>query len=89
VLSPNLATYRAATSGDANSAIHLHRGWFTFRELARRYGQPQTVKAAMAHRGWGNGLVRSPLLPLTPTQRNEVAEVTDAILGRATLSLAV
>jgi 4-hydroxy-tetrahydrodipicolinate synthase len=86
-----LATYRAARSGDAGSAIHLHRSWFRFRELARRYGQPQTVKAAMAHRGWGNGFVRSPLLPLTPAQRNEVAEATDAILTaeRATLSRAV
>jgi len=69
----------------------LHRSWYAFRELARRYGQPQTVKAAMAHRGWGNGRVRSPLLPLTPAQLNEVAEATDVILasGRASLSRAV
>ena len=50
-----------------------------FASWARRYGQPQTVKAAMAYRGWGNGLVRSPSLPLTPAQRNEVAEATDTI----------
>lgn len=85
------ATYRAVRSGDTRSAIELHSSWFAFRELARRYGQPQTVKAAMAHRGWGNGLVRSPLLALTPTQLNEVAEATDAILtaGRAPLSRVV
>ena len=86
-----LATYRAVRSGDTRSAIELHRRWYAFRELARRYGQPQTVKAAMAHRGWGNRLVRSPLLPLTPAQRDEVAQVTDAILAasRAPLSRAV
>jgi len=86
-----LATYRAVRSGDIRSATDLHRSWYTFRELARRYGQPQTVKAAMAHRGWGNGRVRSPLLPLTPAQLNEVAEATDVILasGRASLSRAV
>jgi len=86
-----LTTYRAVRSGDTSSAIDLHRSWFAFRELARRYGQPQTVKAAMVHRGWGNGLVRSPLLPLTSAQLNEVAEATDAILatGRTPLSRAV
>jgi 4-hydroxy-tetrahydrodipicolinate synthase len=86
-----LATYRAVRSGDTSSTVDLHRSWFAFRELARRYGQPQTVKAAMAHRGWGNGLVRSPLLPLTSAQLNEVAEATDVILagGRAPLCRAV
>ena len=53
-----LATYRAVESGDARSAIALHRSWYKFRDLARRYGQPQTVKAAMTHRGRGNGKVR-------------------------------
>jgi dihydrodipicolinate synthase/N-acetylneuraminate lyase len=76
-----LATYRAVESGDARSAIALHRSWYKFRELARRFGQPQTVKAAMAHRGWGNGKVRLPLQPLTPTQAAEVATVTDQILA--------
>lgn len=76
-----LDIYRAATSGDARHAIDLHRRWYGFRELARRYGQPQTVKAAMAHRGWGNGYVRPPLRPLTAAQAAEVASVADEILA--------
>ncbi len=85
-----LATYRAVRSGDARSAIELHRAWYAFRELARRFGQPQTTKAAMMHRGWGNGRVRPPLLRLTAPQIDEVAKVTDAILAatRAPLSRA-
>lgn len=75
-----LAIYRAAKSGDARTAVELNRTWYKFRELARRYGQPQTIKAAMAHRGWGNGYVRLPLRPLTPAQAAEVAAVTDQIL---------
>ena len=76
-----LATYRAIASGDANTAISLHRSWYKFRELARRHGQPQTVKAAMAHRGWGNGHVRQPLQRLTAAQAETVAAVTDEILA--------
>ena len=43
----------------------LHKSWFAYRELAWRFGQPQTVKAAMNHRGWVGGVVRPPLQPLT------------------------
>ena len=63
------AAFRAIQSGDAATAIKLHRGWFAFRELARKHGQPQTVKAAMRVRGWGNGVVRPPL--------QEVAHLAD------------
>ncbi len=76
-----LATYRAVASGDATTAISLHRIWYKFRELARCHGQPQTVKAAMAHRGWGNGHVRQPLQRLTTAQAAAVAAVTDEILA--------
>jgi 4-hydroxy-tetrahydrodipicolinate synthase len=76
-----LAIYRAVSSGDAGTAIRLHRTWYKFRELARRHGQPQTVKAAMAHRGWGNGHVRPPLQRLTAAQAETVAAVTDEILA--------
>lgn len=75
-----LAIYRAAMSGEAQRAIKLHRSWYKYRELARRYGQPQTVKAAMVHRGWSNGLVRSPLLELTESQDAEITAVTRDIL---------
>lgn len=86
-----LAAYRAVESGDADTAIRVHQSWYKFRDLARRYGQPQTVKAAMAHRGWGNGHVRQPLLPLTAAQKAEVAKATDDILAatRATQQRAV
>jgi 4-hydroxy-tetrahydrodipicolinate synthase len=74
------AIYRAALSGNVQRAIRLHRSWFPYRELARRYGQPQTVKAAMAHRGWGNGLVRSPLVELTGDRVAEIGAVTRDVL---------
>jgi 4-hydroxy-tetrahydrodipicolinate synthase len=76
-----LAIYRAAISGDGQRAIKLHRIWYKYRELARRYGQPQTVKAAMVHRGWSNGVVRSPLLKLAADQDAEIAAVTRDILA--------
>jgi dihydrodipicolinate synthase/N-acetylneuraminate lyase len=78
-----LATYRAVLSGDAQKAIRLHRNWYKYRELARRYGQPQTVKAAMAHRGWGNRIVRAPLVKLTERQTAEIASVTAEALAAA------
>lgn len=76
-----MAIYRAVRSADARTAIQLNKSWFKFRELARRYGQPQTVKAAMITRGWSNGVVRSPLRPLTEAQIAEVAAVTCEILA--------
>jgi dihydrodipicolinate synthase/N-acetylneuraminate lyase len=76
-----LASYRAFEAGDARTAIRLHQSWYKFRDLARRYGQPQTVKAAMHHRGWGNGHVRQPLQCLSAPQAAEVAAVIDDILA--------
>jgi len=76
-----LAIYRAVSLGDTRAAIQLHQSWFKFRELARRYGQPQTVKAAMIERGWSNGVVRAPLRQLIGSQTEEVAAVTRDILA--------
>ncbi len=75
------AAFRAVQAGDARTAIELHRSWYSFRELARAYGQPQTVKAAMRFRGWSNGYVRPPLQPLTPRQTQEVERVTSTVLA--------
>ena len=61
--------------------MQLHRSWFAYRELARSFGQPQTVKAAMAHRGWSGGVVRAPLHPLTPEQNKELGKVLDSIFA--------
>jgi dihydrodipicolinate synthase/N-acetylneuraminate lyase len=76
-----LASYRAMEAGDAHTAIRLHKSWFAYRELARRFGQPQTVKAAMRLRGWAGGAVRPPLLPLTDAQSDELLNILPAILA--------
>ena len=75
------ASYRAIEAGDARTATRLHKSWFAYRELARRFGQPQTVKAAMNQRGWSGGVVRAPLQSLTHRQREELGEVVDSILA--------
>jgi 4-hydroxy-tetrahydrodipicolinate synthase len=75
------ASFRAMQAGDAHTAIQLHRSWFSFRELARKYGQPQAVKAAMRARGWGNGHVRAPLQGVSPAAAQEIERVTAAILS--------
>lgn len=78
-----LATYRAMESGDAHAAIRLHKSWFAYRDLARRFGQPQTVKAAMMLRGWAGGQVRAPLIPLTESQTGELRNILRPILSGA------
>ena len=78
-----LATYRAVDAGDARAAIRLHKSWFAYRELARRFGQPQTVKAAMTLRGWAGGSVRAPLLPLTEAQSDDLRKILPSILADA------
>jgi dihydrodipicolinate synthase/N-acetylneuraminate lyase len=75
-----LASYRAIEAGDIKRATSLHRTWFKYRELARRIGQPQTVKAAMQLRGWAGGVVRPPLLPLTDGQVDDLRSVLNMIL---------
>ena len=76
-----LECFRAIEAGDARTATRLHKSWFAYRELARRFGQPQTVKAAMNHRGWAGGAVRPPLLPLTPDQSKKLTAVLDSIFA--------
>ena len=75
-----LATYRAMEAGDARTATRLHRSWYPYRALARRFGQPQTVKAAMNHRGWNGGIVRRPLQPLRPDQNDQLVDALVPIL---------
>jgi dihydrodipicolinate synthase/N-acetylneuraminate lyase len=78
------ATYRAIKSGELPTAGALHRTWYPLRALARRYGQPQTTKAAMAARGYRGGFVRPPLRDLDEAARHEVAaaiaEITESPL---------
>lgn len=74
-----LATYRAIAAGDGATARDLHRAWFPLRELARRFGQPQTTKAAMNWRGFDGGSVRAPLIDLGAEEKAAVAEVMEAL----------
>jgi dihydrodipicolinate synthase/N-acetylneuraminate lyase len=78
------ASYRAIKSGELPTAGALHRAWYPLRDLARRYGQPQTTKAAMAARGYHGGFVRAPLRDLDEIARQEVAaaiaEITESSL---------
>ena len=76
-----LKSFRAIEAGDARSATRLHNGWFSYRQLARRFGQPQTVKAAMNHRGWAGGVVRPPLQPLTSAQSEALYAAIDSIVA--------
>lgn len=72
-------SYLALRDGDAAMARDLHRLWFPFRELARKFGQPQTVKAVMRLRGWRGGFVRPPLTDLTPAELTELEEAMQSI----------
>jgi 4-hydroxy-tetrahydrodipicolinate synthase len=74
-----LKAYRAIEAGDAATARDLHRLWFPLRELARRFGQPQTTKAAMNLRGFDGGLVRPPLIDLGAAETAMVREVMAAL----------
>lgn len=70
-----LASFRACLGGDAGRVRTLHRLWFPYRELTRRFGQPQTVKAAMTLRGWTGGRVRPPLADLDREQTDALHAV--------------
>lgn len=74
-----LATYRALEAGDAATARELHKSWYAFRELARRHGQPQMVKAAMNLRGFDGGKVRLPLRDLDAAATAEVASMMQSL----------
>ncbi|MFE3837232.1 dihydrodipicolinate synthase family protein [Pseudogemmobacter sonorensis] len=73
-----LATWKAVRSGDAQTATALHALWYDYRQLARAFGQPQTVKAAMNLRGFDGGSVRLPLRDVPP----EALEKLRAVMER-------
>lgn len=72
-------SYRALEFGDAHLARELHGAWYPYRVLARRFGQPQTTKAAMNVRGFAGGSVRRPLVDLDAQQTQELVDVIHAI----------
>lgn len=85
-----LESYRALEQGNAAAARDLHRLWYPFRALARAFGQPQTVKAAMTLRGFDGGHVRSPLSNLSDAEIAQVAAVMQELAadGRSGVKLA-
>jgi len=74
-----MQSYRALEFGDAHLARELHGAWYPYRTLARRFGQPQTTKAAMNTRGFAGGSVRPPLKDLDDKQRSELVDVIHTI----------
>jgi dihydrodipicolinate synthase/N-acetylneuraminate lyase len=74
-----LETWRRLQTGDALTAGTLHRSWYPIRALCRRFGQPQTTKAAMNARGWKGGHVRRPLRDVTEEQAREIARVVAGV----------
>jgi 4-hydroxy-tetrahydrodipicolinate synthase len=74
-----LAAYRALEAGDAAAARDLHRLWYPFRALARAFGQPQAVKAAMNLRGFDGGSVRPPLRDLEAGDIKDISSVLQEI----------
>jgi 4-hydroxy-tetrahydrodipicolinate synthase len=84
-----LKAYRAIESGDAATARDLHRLWFPLRELARRFGQPQTTKATMNLRGFDGGSVRPPLIDLGEAEVAAIAEVMTALAADPRTGVAI
>ncbi|MDP4023671.1 dihydrodipicolinate synthase family protein [Methylobacterium sp. NEAU 140] len=74
-----LRSFRALQGGDAATARDLHRLWYPLRELARKYGQPQSTKAAMNVRGFDGGSVRRPLRDLEGAAREAVEDAVRAL----------
>ena len=72
-------TFRAVEQGDAATARDLHQLWYAYRALARKHGQPQLVKAAMALRGFNGGTVRAPLKPIDDAALAELTHVMSAL----------
>jgi 4-hydroxy-tetrahydrodipicolinate synthase len=74
------AIHRAFIRGDPAQGRALNALWFGYRELARAFGQPQTVKAAMQLRGWIGGHVRAPLRDLDAGQLDALRPVVASIV---------
>jgi 4-hydroxy-tetrahydrodipicolinate synthase len=82
-----LRSFRAIERGDALLAGDLHCLWYPLRELLRRFGQPQTTKAAMNARGFRGGSVRPPLQDLQAKQQQDVAKALSVIAANPASAL--
>lgn len=78
-----LATFRALEQGDAHKARDLHQLWYDYRAMARRHGQPQWVKAAMALRGFNGGVVRAPLKGISAEAQQALVTIMRALAADA------
>jgi len=74
-------SFHAFKAGDARLGTTLYRSWYDYRMAVRRFGQPQSVKAAMQMRGWVGGHVRAPLLDLTAEQMVDLEAVIRPLLA--------
>ncbi|OBR64366.1 dihydrodipicolinate synthase family protein [Paenibacillus oryzae] len=70
-----VALYNEFKAGRNEDAITRYYSWQPVRELARKYGQPAMVKAALELVGLPSGPVRAPFRPLDEAVRDEVASV--------------
>jgi len=75
-------SFRAYRTGDSRRGAAIYRSWYDYRMVARAFGQPQAVKAAMTLRGWTGGYVRAPLLDLTREQTAALDKVMAPLLAR-------
>jgi dihydrodipicolinate synthase/N-acetylneuraminate lyase len=74
--------FHAYRAGDGRRGAAIYRSWYDYRMLARAFGQPQAVKAAMTLRGWTGGHVRAPLLDLTGEQTATLDKVMTPLLAK-------
>jgi dihydrodipicolinate synthase/N-acetylneuraminate lyase len=83
---PIVESVRALLAGDGRRSGELHRAWYDYRAFARRAGQPQTVKAAMAIRGWNGGIVRPPLRDLSSVEYAKLSTIMHNVVPMAAAS---
>ena len=83
------AIYGALLNDDAVEAGRLQRLGYPIRELARKFGQPQTTKRIMDLRGWRGGGVRLPLLDLNEAQSDHVREALNELASDPASSLSL
>lgn len=68
-----VALYNEFQQGDNARALERYYRWQPIRDLARKYGQPAMVKAAMELVGLSSGPVRAPFRTLGEEARADIA----------------
>ncbi|GIP17671.1 dihydrodipicolinate synthase family protein [Paenibacillus montaniterrae] len=70
-----VALYEDIKAGRQEEAIERYYSWQPIRELAKKYGQPAMVKAALDIVGLPSGPVRAPFRSLDDAAREEIRQV--------------